>query len=123
MSFYITCYAYYISFHLVYYIVYIRACYSHGRTLFGLLAMRGISIIWSVMHSFPVCCIDLFIASLSIGPLQHSRPTCPSLKGSCETQASFHCTIWRQIFNSGCYSNRDSLLAQSTPCWICSHSE
>lgn len=71
-------------------------------------------IIQSLMHIFPVCCIDPSIASLSIGLLQYSRPMCPSLKASCKIQTSFLYPLWEQIFNSGSYSLRDSLLAPST---------
>lgn len=103
------------------YTVYIRrACRSHGRTVSGKLATCWISIIWALMHIFPLGCIDQFIASVSIGPQQYSRPMCPSLKASCKTQTSFLYPLQGQIFNFGCYSMRNLLLAPSTPSWICS---
>ena len=43
--------------------------------MFGQRTICWVSVMCSLMHIFPVCCIDLFITSLSIGPLQYSIST------------------------------------------------
>lgn len=51
--------------------------------------------------------------------IQYIYSMCPSLKANCKTKTSFHFPLWGKIFNFGCNSRRDSLLAPSPPCWIC----
>lgn len=70
----------------------------------GWRAICWISIIWSLMHIVPVCCIDLLVASLSIGPRQKHRSPCPRLKASCKAQTSFHRPPRGEIFSFGCNS-------------------
>lgn len=59
----------------LYYEAYIRAWLSLVAT-----AICGVITVGSLMHIFPLCCIDPTIACLSIELLQYSMRMCPSLK-------------------------------------------